>query len=1187
MKPLECIGLGHTAKITVPNPEGIYLSNDTIYGFQIGTTNPSILNASTLWSLDFASEAAIPVESPTLRSFDAATTFMRLSSYSVIESSKHVAHTGTPMSIQFTPSVFVPSVQFGAFGGRRLQNYPPNADEGYLVLNAPGGFAFSMVNIDEGLVDGYTACSRTRLEVVGRDPADTSGIFVEGKDMTCTVEGLNTTRIRFQGEKALMPGITYELNFYVNNPVDPQPAQPWTFYSFKKKIDFRVKEFNQIVALDMFVFPGYSTNPTFSRLSVDNLSKEFNGGFQVRQVRVSMLFLEHVLDDDMLILSAPVGFNLVTRTITGQYVCNNFRYPSVLLPLLNTPHPTCTCDYPGPQCKLVFHMKEGQPNGISLLKGALLEFDIGGVNPIASPVTVENNWEASHVRAGRVQSSRDVPGWLLYAQPQNITVEISGMFMRANSYSELSITFVATAWASALQLTITEPAGFDFNQCLAAAPLDRDERTSGNKLVVVGGNFQIGVRTWVVLKKTRLGNPGGETKINFLLFADANLQYPVGRRFNFTGGFRLPGAVMVRDQQLLSEAVVAHFERNQLDTMQPYLPARAGLPTRVELTFQITMPVGLGHRLELRSKAKDTGTGVKDTPYFMIFDPEHLVTLDRCTYGPSSASPHTSCEQLNTINITGVDLIMEEKQVVALSMSLAHAAYATAGGMILPPPILPVLEARQIYRLRAWCLPNTNTVNWLIETHDGGVLPTNTNDAITEAIRTVAPMGIDLWAIRTPPSSVIDTTVTIAPGPFGADIEQVRICMPKGFTHGTSVGPYSVTSFGSFLKTGRPIAKLKLLPSQRKVISQSGTVLKPRVMSPSATGTDPRWFIMMYRWAADVIVKDDSTAEMVAWGVYEGWSLDPLNVSITYANIEFFLGNVAVYFTVPKLASGKFAVISAPAGFILGCPKSQGGRQAPSCSWLPPTVNLTLAGQGVEEGASKVYSFVVPMKTPEFPPDVNNWDVRIYDHINNVVDGIVGIQKDTFVTGMYLDDPFIQWENQPQRGEFSNVVVSVTLNRRVWRLRGMLVSMPEGYRHDIQHPNQFKALTKTFPIAIDVPWRNYENLRWVRILIAKAEEAIDFVPSGTYKFQFPVMLPVYKPLATEWYFSLCRNYDCETVSPPDPGVIVSFPMPQPAVLLPVKIFRPTAVTGSATRSAPCSVASALMMAALLFAALLF
>ena len=32
MKPIECIGLGHTAKITVPNPEGIYLSNDTIYG---------------------------------------------------------------------------------------------------------------------------------------------------------------------------------------------------------------------------------------------------------------------------------------------------------------------------------------------------------------------------------------------------------------------------------------------------------------------------------------------------------------------------------------------------------------------------------------------------------------------------------------------------------------------------------------------------------------------------------------------------------------------------------------------------------------------------------------------------------------------------------------------------------------------------------------------------------------------------------------------------------------------------------------------------------------------------------------------------------------------------------------------------------------------------------------------------
>jgi hypothetical protein len=299
-----------------------------------------------------------------------------------------------------------------------------------------------------------------------------------------------------------------------------------------------------------------------------------------------------------------------------------------------------------------------------------------------------------------------------------------------------------------------------------------------------------------------------------------------------------------------------------------------------------------------------------------------------------------------------------------------------------------------------------------------------------------------------------------------------------------------------------------------------------------------------------------------------------------------------VFFIVPKLAIGAFAVVNAPAGFILACPGWQAGRAPPACSWKPPMVNLTLQGMGVEEGSDKVYSFVVPMKTPELPPLVNDWDVLIYDTVGNVVDGVVNIKKDTFVTGMYLTDPFLQWNIPPQRGEVSEVVISVSLNRRIgevqlgdnkWRLRAILLSMPEGYRHDIRHPNQFKCLSKTFPIAIDVPWRNYQNFRWLRVLIAEAEKTVDFVPSGTYQFQFPVMIPIFKPLATEWYFSLCSDYLCESVSPPSPTVIVSFPMPNPSAMLPPKSFRPVLATAGTGRSASCLVLLSLVTTALTIA----
>lgn len=301
-------------------------------------------------------------------------------------------NTGTPMTITFTPTLFVPSIQYGLFGGRRLQNFPPNADEGFLLLHAPAGFAFSMENVDEGINDGLTTCSRSVLEVVDRGEGDLSGLFLEGTDMKCTVENVNTTRIRFHGEKALLPGVSYRYSFYVDNPLSGQLAEPWEFYSYKKKIDHRVREYGLTIPLDKFTFPGFVISPTVRELVVDNLSKEYNGDFDVRKIRVSLRFGDHVMDGDVLSLYAPLGINLVTRTLLGHDACVSFAYVGTLLPLLNTPDPTCSCEGVDNtrECKLVFIMQESAASGIALVKGALLGFEIGGVNPTRTPDEVSN-----------------------------------------------------------------------------------------------------------------------------------------------------------------------------------------------------------------------------------------------------------------------------------------------------------------------------------------------------------------------------------------------------------------------------------------------------------------------------------------------------------------------------------------------------------------------------------------------------------------------------------------------------------------------------------------------------------------------------------------------------------------------------------------------------------------------------
>merc|ERR1719498_998032 len=105
---------------------------------------------------------------------------------------------------------------------------------------------------------------------------------------------------------------------------------------------------------------------------------------------------------------------------------------------------------------------------------------------------------------------------------------------------------------------------------------------------------------------------------------------------------------------------------------------------------------------------------------------------------------------------------------------------------------------------------------------------------------TVAPMQIDFSAIRTPPSSVIATTFTIAAGPFGSEVEQVRIYMPAGFTQGTEEGYYAENELDEFEDTGRKIAKLDLLYSQRTTLAAQGLVLNPRVKAPSVPDEDAR-----------------------------------------------------------------------------------------------------------------------------------------------------------------------------------------------------------------------------------------------------------------------------------------------------------------------------------------------------------
>jgi len=328
-------------------------------------------------------------------------------------------------------------------------------------------------------------------------------------------------------------------------------------------------------------------------------------------------------------------------------------------------------------------------------------------------------------------------------------------------------------------------------------------------------------------------------------------------------------------------------------------------------------------------------------------------------------------------------------------------------------------------------------------------------------------------------------------------------------------------------------------------------------------------------------------AEMVAWGSDPGWTINQLNVTIAYGTIAAFRGSASLYFSVPIKANGTTAVIRSPRGFTIGCPDITEGMVDRPCSSVKyrrilypdihSTVNLTLSDPSVE-GDFRVYSFMIKVQTPINPPPSMTWDVRVFDDNWSIVDAAIGVQKPDFVEGMWITSPFFTWQSPPVAGEHSTVTVQFSMTRRVRKVKALLITLPEGYRHDILHKNQFKSLSKKFPAAIDVEWRNYDNLRWLRVLVARpASEELDFIPGGTYRFEFPVMVPIRKPLATEWYLALCSSYTCDSVDPPDSSIIVYFPMPMnKRVGAPID-YTPGALS-DAKFQAPCGMALQFILA---------
>lgn len=105
----------------------------------------------------------------------------------------------------------------------------------------------------------------------------------------------------------------------------------------------------------------------------------------------------------------------------------------------------------------------------------------------------------------------------------------------------------------------------------------------------------------------------------------------------------------------------------------------------------------------------------------------------------------------------------------------------------------------------------------------------------------------------------------------------------------------------------------------------------------------------------------------------------------------------------------------------------------------------------------------------------------------------------------------------------------------------IIIEMPPDFSHQVQKTAQLETLTEPLPRR-EGGWLDVTDPRRLRLLMD--EEAIQKLAIGSYRFQWPIMVPAVMPKYNIWELTVCspaiRNESC--TGSDDPRALVSFPL---------------------------------------------
>eukprot|EP00929_Paragymnodinium_shiwhaense_P041335 TRINITY_DN21478_c0_g1_i1.p1 TRINITY_DN21478_c0_g1~~TRINITY_DN21478_c0_g1_i1.p1 ORF type:complete len:3380 (+),score=785.72 TRINITY_DN21478_c0_g1_i1:132-10271(+) len=1098
----HCRGKGIHATIELDFDGVSKLATGELYLIRVGITqNPIATPVPNYWYITINDQTSEPIEGMTLWAF----TDMKITPTSTARDRTLMGEVRTqnPLKIQMRPFNTIP------FGGE----IKAEAELGFQFVSTPNRVCdvelVELPYVDLGIQYNYP-----------------DGYAWAQQDLVCLVDAEDSRKlaIRIRGDRRVTAGLLYRLVIVVYNPgtalfSGTSPPTKWKISSFSPDgtslDESRIEAFRVNTVMDLF----YYSNPDARRPGEEMR----NGGERLPEFVLRLRFPSTLEAGDKIVIQAPTGPDKFGLEDYGTGRCRGLRWvpEDPELEFQQIPGVGTVAFNPLPNSNVLCNdtvMTIDINEAINVPRYTMLQIGLQLTNPLRTPLLEHNFWRCTLYNPGSlIKSSKAFQSWTIIPQLEEVEVSLIGTNQAAEAVSSIRVAFTAVTFAEDVAIEATSPIGFDF----AATRLQDDV---GQSIILTDGALirirmaeQIfpGKRYVIDMHGVRLGKDGGQTEFQLTTWLGGMMQggeWKPGdkkdERLSFTSGFRLPGLTLVRLERIKNTYMQDPLNYPVQSEWRPLM----GRPAFVEFHFHVTRPALVDHYLVM---------------YAVPYEPTMREFV------------------LEESELFGAGGTAEQRKVDAMVESV------TGGKMyiLLAQPLVPF----RVYKVRVSVIaPHAIAVRdlgmpvrWTIETRDGGLLPTNTNDGTTREFPIVEEYGFVVEASRAPPTATVELRLTVDPG-ISVPTE-LRVVAPLGFnfTYNCLVegmGVVLACNPGNVHSSGRATAVLQIV---EEGIRGKISGVRITTLSPQKTPVAKEWFVEgMDVWSET----------QMGWGEHQGFELQQMaDTTGVYPGIP----TVRAYMvwrlrSQVLITAGGYFEVHLPVGLSPECgPNALLTIAMPAsggCDVSDPTKIRIFINNTIVPGE---YAFAFYVTPPVATPLRNTMSLILKDRFHTVRDAAVAMPAPEIMSKLKLQSLPLMWStSRPGRPAIITIGfraleglpdLIVAGDQQVSEL---LITLPVGFSHNLVSVNDFTVLNEDMPLRAS-PWLDFMRKDKLRITMdLNKTGSWTTLKKGDYAFRFSVNVPSPLPIFNVWHLSLCKpSFPGGCLRLDDPGVMINFAIP--------------------------------------------